>query len=209
MPTINIERHKLREDFLDSFVRNLILNSFNPNSVVPEMKSAEIKFEIPTAPSPVSPILPSLAHKELRKRAINIRPAPRQNYQKIRKMPSAPIALPPLSQLQPAKKGQKPETINLGKIAPMLTDPSVFSVESPGPGKNVLVNRGGTIQTSALSLSQEDIQDIMQNFSDKTRIPLIPGVFKAAYQDLVVTAVVSDFVGTRFIIQKRTPFQRY
>ena len=87
-------------------------------------------------------------------------------------------------------------------------DPSVLSVECPGPGRNVLVNRSGVIQTTPLILNKEEIDELMDEISDKTRIPIVSGLFKAAFQDLIMTAVVSEFVGTRFMMQKMNPFQK-
>lgn len=114
-----------------------------------------------------------------------------------------PPQLPPYS---PPKPG---ETINLGKVTQFLLDPAVISVEVPGPDKNILVNRSGKIQVSPESLTKQEIEKIMHEISEKTRIPLSEGVIKTAVQDLIITAVLSDFVGTRFIIQKRTPMMRY
>lgn len=130
------------------------------------------------------------------------------------RIPMIPRRSPiPLPQQQykpsPLKPGQKPETVNLGKLAGILVDPSVFSVECQGPHKNLLVNRGGSIQTSEVTLTDEEINTMMHNISEQTRIPISGRVFRTAIQDLVVTAVISDFVGTRFVIQKRSPFQRY
>ncbi len=96
-----------------------------------------------------------------------------------------------------------------GKIDPILKDPSVMSIEVPGPGKRVLVNRGGKVQPTSLMLLKDDIDRIINHLSEKTRIPVVPGLFKAVYGDLVMTAVVSDFVGSRFLIQKRNPFSQY
>ncbi|MBU0467198.1 MAG: hypothetical protein KJ718_06315 [Nanoarchaeota archaeon] len=204
MPQLK-ERHKLREDFLDAFVRALIINSFDEEKAKKE-KEKEIKEQIEKTNS-----MPMIHRDEIKKPLKKITPIlhpfqePRGQIQK-----KAPIPLPKtMPQAKSKKQPQKPETINLGKIAQVLLDPAVFSVECPGPGKNILVNRGGRIQASSLALAPEEIQTIMENFSEKTRIPLISGVFKAAYKDLIATAVVSDFVGTRFMIQKRTPFQRY
>ena len=90
-----------------------------------------------------------------------------------------------------------------------MQDPAVLNVECPGPYKNLLVNRGGSVQTSSVMLTHEEINSVMHNISEHTRIPITPGVFRAAVQDLLITAVISDFVGTRFLIQKRNPFQRY
>ncbi|MBU0760979.1 MAG: hypothetical protein KJ600_02885 [Nanoarchaeota archaeon] len=190
------QRQKLRENFMESFVRALILNSYKP----------EEKKEIKTTTNLPATSLQKFPEKKVLKipqrRISPIIPEPQ-------KIPTgSPIPLPIQNQTK-QKPGQKPETINLGKIAAILKDPSVFGVECPGPGKNLRVNRSGAIQTAPTILAKEEIQTIMENLSEKTRIPLVQGVFKAAIQDLLVTAVVSDFVGTRFMIQKRTPFQRF
>ncbi len=101
------------------------------------------------------------------------------------------------------------EKLTLGKIEPILRDPTVLSVECPGPTKNVLVGKVNGIQTAPFSLTQEEINGIMNEISEKTRIPILQGLFKAVYNDLLVTAIISDYIGTRFFIQKRTPFGMY
>lgn len=117
-----------------------------------------------------------------------------------------PLALPPV----PA---YAPETIPLPltqqilpsmlKLNFLVADPSVSSIECPGPNKPLLVNKGGMIQATNILLTKDEVDNIIREFSEKTRIPLIQGTFKAVFGRLLVTAVISEFVGTRFIIQKR------
>jgi len=94
---------------------------------------------------------------------------------------------------------------SLSKLAELLLDQYTISIECPGPDKQLLVNKNGNITTTNISLTKEEIDAIISDFSAKTHIPLIQGTFKAVYARLLITAVVSDFVGTRFIIQKRVP----
>ena len=101
--------------------------------------------------------------------------------------------------------GQKIIIQALAKISPLLSDTSIQTVECPGPGKPILVYKSGLIQTTNLILTSEEINRIMQEISEKTRIPLISGIFKAAWESYIVTAVMSEFVGTRFILQKKKP----
>ena len=112
-----------------------------------------------------------------------------------RQMAGAPIIRPP------------PGSPDVGKLNLILADARVGSIECPGPNKNVLVRKDGTIQQTNLTLNKEEIKKIIDDFSEKTRIPLIGGTFKAAVGNVIMTAVISDFVGSRFIIQKRNPFQ--
>lgn len=217
--TKKLQTHPIRAIVLRSIIFELIKNSYKPTKfsqgIDEELKkSIKIKSDKMNSPitigeysqSPFSigsqhqkknlsrlpslPQLPDLPHSTSQFRA------PRYPQQKPSYSP------PPLNTIPMGGK------IQLGKIAPILMDPSVFSIEVPGEGKNVLVNRAGTIQTSNITLSRNEIDQIMNHISDTTQIPLITGLFKAAVQDLIVTAVVSEFVGTRFMIQKRMPFQR-
>lgn len=97
----------------------------------------------------------------------------------------------------------KVTSFNIEKIRPLLYDASIYSIECTGPDKPIIVNRSGNMETTALMLTQNDITQIIEEVSAKTKIPLIGGVFKAAFGAFIITAVVSDFVGTRFLIQRK------
>lgn len=163
----------------------LIRNSAPPES---EQIPKQEKF-IPSIKPSVRqlPALPS--HRQPVVRRINL---PRIHLPKMQ--------IPP--QLPSSTQGR----INLGKVAQLLRDPSVLSVECTGPGKHLLVNRAGVIQTTPVTLTKEEIDQILGEISVQTQIPIVPGIFKALLKNILLTAVVSDYVGTRFIIQKRMPF---
>lgn len=94
----------------------------------------------------------------------------------------------------------------LEKINEILSDPGVQSIECPGPEKKITINKSGRIEIIPLALTKEEISKITQFFSEKTKIPLLTGVFRANLANLSITAIISDFVGTRFILQKRMSF---
>lgn len=117
--------------------------------------------------------------------------------------------LPNVTQRNMASKDHSQQTyMNLGKLTVLLRDPRVESIECPGPQKEIIVRKEGIIQRTNLSLSNEEIKLIINEFASKTRIPLIEGVFKAALDNLIMTAITSEFVETRFVIYKKSPFQR-
>jgi len=97
-----------------------------------------------------------------------------------------------------------PNTL-LGKIRPLINDPFIKEIECPGPGKNIIITKGNSKQTIPITLNSEEIEEIMQEISLKTRIPLIQGMFKAAFGNILISALVSEFVGTHFNIQKIPP----
>ena len=221
--------------FLNRYVEKLISNVLTPAQRNALMQKAAIKTqrvqEIPpqqyqiqqqvqqlqTPPqqiqtrriiSPMPQKRPALAPSLQQKSAVREAP-PEAWVQKISpemhpSMFTAKSKLPPVSQQSQMQQG-----LALGSLTPILKDPSVLSVECPGPNKNILVNKSGRVQPASVKLSDDEIMSILNEFSEKTRIPVISGMFKAAYKDLIMTSVISEYVGTRFIIQKRNPFQRY
>jgi len=100
---------------------------------------------------------------------------------------------------------QRPKELNLGKLEPIFNDPMVQTIECTGPGKNILVNKFGKINVTKTVLTAEDINEIISNFSNLSQIPLVDGILKAAVGNLMISAVSSTIVGTRFIINRINP----
>jgi hypothetical protein len=90
-----------------------------------------------------------------------------------------------------------------GKIAQLINDPSVQQIECPGAGKQILVLRLGQKQITRITLSVAEISELIETISNKAHIPLLNGVFRAAVDHLLVSAVVSEMIGTRFVIKKQ------
>ena len=88
------------------------------------------------------------------------------------------------------------------RINRIFADPAVQSINCQGHNINILVSRLGAVQTTPISFTKEEIDDFMKNLSEKTRIPLLPGLFKVIFQNLIITAVISEFVGTKFIAER-------
>jgi hypothetical protein len=101
------------------------------------------------------------------------------------------------------KSGEEPRVYIMDALNPILADPSVQNINCPGPDRYLLVTRMGLVQSSNMRFAAEDINNFMKDISQKTRIPLLPGLFKVAYGNYIVTAVVSEFVGTKFIIERK------
>jgi len=100
--------------------------------------------------------------------------------------------------------------VNLGKsgfvkLAPLLRDSSVFSIECPGAGKALTVNRTGQKQITRVVLTEGEIKNILEKISEEVHIPLIEGVFRAALDDFQVSAVISKVLGSKFVLKKPIP----
>jgi len=203
----------VREIFLKDFVRQLIANSYSPEQERTRVRLKEVSEEKPMAvqtqanlPEPIPKSPPERkVMRALPRRKIRV-PQPRPKI-----IPKTPREEKPQTLVEqkpvPPSEDIEQAAVNLGKVTQFLKDPSVLSVECPGPGKNILVNRSGAIQTTPLTLNKEEIDSLIQEISDKTKIPIVPGLLKTAFQDLILTAVISEYVGTRFILQKMSPFQ--
>ena len=139
--------------------------------------------------------------------------APQVKEQLTASFPEHPIFLP--HKLKPAEKpeikqkqleAKKTDMFYLDKIMPMILDPNVISIECMGPGKFIMVRTTRRAMRANVMLNPEDIDDIIQRFSNEARIPRIGGVFKAIVDNLVMTAIDSDVGSKRFIISKTHPY---
>jgi len=116
------------------------------------------------------------------------------------KTTTKPIKLQP----KPMQIPKKPGLPILERLRPILADSSVQRINCPGPNKNISIVRRGITQPVAMSFTAEEIKLFLKDLSEKTRIPLLPGPFKVFIQNLIITAIVSEFIETKFIIEKRS-----
>jgi hypothetical protein len=91
--------------------------------------------------------------------------------------------------------------INLGKLNPLLKDPFVKTIESNGQNQKVVVTGRMGRKNTSINLNKNEINSIIQTFSQTAKIPISEGFFKAAVGDLILSAIVSE-QNPRFIIKK-------
>jgi len=92
--------------------------------------------------------------------------------------------------------------IDLGKLNPLIKDPLVKVVECVGPDENILVEGTMGAKKTNIILSKYDIDQTIEKFSATARIPIHEGIFKVAVGKLILTAIISRVIGSKFIIQK-------
>ena len=117
-----------------------------------------------------------------------------------------PINLPP--HLQYLKPTPVETELNLEKLNPLILDPAVRIIECSGADDHIFV-RGtmGTKPTNTV-LNKDEINEILQTFSRASRIPLHEGIFHVVVGKLILSAIVSDVVGSKFMI-KKIPYTSY
>jgi hypothetical protein len=101
--------------------------------------------------------------------------------------------------------------IDLGVLNQFLQDPNVREIECNGSDESIIVTANGRKRTN-LFLNTEEIEEVLQRFSRAAKIPLTEGVNKIVYGQLILSTIVSDAIGSRFIIKKigyNTPMMNY
>jgi len=121
------------------------------------------------------------------------------------KMPFVPIRSAPRAPVN-LQLVRLPFLNSYGKIDILLKDPSVSTIECSAPNEHVSVMRNGQKQTTKIVLGQEEIKRILVQVADEARIPLLEGIFRAAADNFMIDAVVSEEIGSRFVITKQSPY---
>lgn len=202
-----MDNQKSRDLFLEEFTKELIKNSRKPGMEIalsehPVKSYSEpipqfIKRVIETQPMKTLPLIPNLPGKI----------QPRINFTPNQIQPmNIPATKPGPAALVLPSPQPLPANFSLGKLDPLILDTKVTTLECPGPGKFVFVKILGRTSPTRITLSEEEIKKAIDTFSKESKIPVIGGLFKAAVGNLIITAVISDFVGSRFIINKYTPY---
>lgn len=92
--------------------------------------------------------------------------------------------------------------VNLKKLSPLIKDPLVKIIECNGSGENIYVIGTMGRKRTGIILSKEEIDEILKIFSENTKIPIEDGMNKIVFGKLVLSAIVSEIVGSKFIIRK-------
>ena len=199
----------VRKEFLEDFAGRIIKKIVERNNVSISLDMREItKREIKSILSDIdhdsiikTKIIPVA---QLPQNHILPKPFPSRQYNQINTIIQNSPVNPLIKQIPPSNPDESiqiPESMK--KIVPFIKDIFVQSIECKGPDTPLLVLKGGIIQVTNIVLSKEEIDLIMQEISNQTRIPLMQGLFKALLGQLIITGAISDFVGTRFILEKR------
>lgn len=92
--------------------------------------------------------------------------------------------------------------IDLGKLNPLIKDPLVKVIECNGSNEKIIVMGIMGRKPTPITLNEEDIEDVIYTFSENSRIPVHEGIFKAVVGNLIISALVSEVIESKFIIRK-------
>jgi hypothetical protein len=212
---------RFRTLFLLKITKELMKNSkveefFELNNVLKKSikKSKKINIKSKQFFKDNAPNIPSMMYQQPKYKPQQIQyQQPMQQFQQNRPQirPQQPIPehqLPEnLRYIQPTPTNMQ---IDLGKLNMLIQNPNIFSIECNGPDESLIIKESGITKPTNMALSKEEINQVLKKFSEITHVPLEEGVTKMVAGRLILSAIVSDIVGSRFIIRKMSqPLQRF
>ena len=190
--------------FLLYFTRELILHSAEGEVLqLQNLMKEQIKEEKVQIAHSIKRNIPKKT-EELKKEGLNFhkifkRVRPRF-YSQTRTFSIPEPKLPPhLQYLKPVPKNIK---IDLDKLNPLIKDPAIKIIECNGPDEHIFVKGSMGAKPTDIVLNKEEINKIIKKFSEISKIPLQTGVYRIVAGRLILSAIVSEIVGSKFIIKK-------
>lgn len=199
------ERYVIHADLVPRFSEKVVQSSLKEKEVPSSKKSVE---ELVATVS--KPIVKTMIRKPMQvfSPPQRMQGPPLQSVQPPKQVPVTP---PPVQAVSSKKSEPSvPKDVEpiqgYGRITPLLSDPVISLIECPGAGKPVGIVRAGQRQITRINLSPEEIKGILNNIADAAHIPLLEGVFQAIVDDFSINAIISEIVGSKFVIRKKTPY---
>ena len=119
---------------------------------------------------------------------------------RARKLTIPQPKLPPhLQYLKPVPKDIK---IDLEKLNVLIKDPAVKIIECNGPDEHIIVRGSMGIKPTNTVLNKEEINTIIKKFSEISKIPIHEGIYRVVVGRLILSAIISEVIGSKFMIKK-------
>jgi hypothetical protein len=111
------------------------------------------------------------------------------------------FAIPSQAHVVPQTPKSSAPTPN--QLKNILEDSSINAVECQGPNKPLVLRKQGATVLSSVTLSEAEIQKQINQWAENTNSPLTNGILRADNENLTITAVVSDLIGSRFMVIRK------
>lgn len=82
--------------------------------------------------------------------------------------------------------------IDFKKLNPIVKNPQVNSIECDGPGQNIIIKGSRGIKKSDLVLTKDEIKELIETFSKKSKIPLNNGMNRIALGSFILSGVYNE-----------------
>ncbi|RLG10250.1 hypothetical protein DRN69_09340 [Candidatus Pacearchaeota archaeon] len=131
-------------------------------------------------------------------------PLPKPQKRIVQKIPS--VLRIPEPRLPPKFQYLKPQPtskeIDLGKLNPLIKDPLVKLIECDGPDERLIVQGAMGRKPTNIVLNKEEIDEIINKFSETSKIPVHTGIYRVVVGRLILLSIISEIIGSKFIIKK-------
>ena len=166
---------RIRKEILEQIEREYEYNKIKNQEIVPK---STIKIKpLPTIKESLKPLT--------------------KDYMKT--IPNKVIPKPTIQQ-PPIKFNSTDEIIY--EIKKIFNDPRVTGVECSGKDQFLLVKTATKVMSTKIKLTEEEIREVIYKFSKDTKIPIINGILNATKDNLLISAIISDVAGSKFLIKK-------
>jgi len=192
-------KHVDRIVFLKMFVEEILINSADKYRSKKAVEEEKIRRKI------LEPIPDELSSFRILDKNVGVEVEDNELLERkttvhLTKSPSKSLS-------QILRRPQKSSNLfGMQKINKLLKDNAVQMIECPGPGKYLVIKKRNRVNVTKFVMSQDEITKVINNFSEQARIPVVGGILRAAVGDLIISAVSSQFIGSRFIINRSTPY---
>jgi len=208
-----LSRIKNKENFLNWFVSQLIIAS-KEDAKIQEIvkKRGRYQSSMMQRPNPQMNIPKQIQYQGMQQIPQNPQFQQQVGFRKSNTMEIPESRIPFSQQIQPMQSGQirpqqmKASTVEIKAPAGMtfdslLQDRAIKTIEATA-GESISILRNNMNEKINLSLTDEDIRSKVEQFSQKTKIPVSDGIFDASLDNLHVNAFLSDVIPSRLLINK-------
>lgn len=141
---------------------------------------------LPLPPSPkslemISPPLPSLPSLQSSQSL--------QSFRGLKERPSS-------------EKEKEFISLGFGRLDELLNDKEVKTIQCDGANIPIKVTRNNEVIETTLMLSEEEIKSVVKRFAELANAELTEPAFSARFNGLEISAYISVFRGTKFIIRR-------
>jgi hypothetical protein len=110
------------------------------------------------------------------------------------------IQLQPIIIQQDVMAGQPQEPLRVDSRIDTLLTGEVKVIECANG--NIRIKRNGEFEQTTIILNEQEVRDLIKKFSEMTKMPISDNIFRATINNFAITAIISDKIGSRFLITK-------
>ena len=99
-------------------------------------------------------------------------------------------------------EGRPVEVRGFLKLQPLFNDPSISLIECQGSNTPIIITRRGMKQITKIILGSSEIVSVLEEFTDRSNIPLVEGVVHVVSENLELKGLYSDLIRSNFVISR-------